>query len=68
MAWTSADLATLDAAIASGVLKVKYSDRELEYQSMANLLVARTEIVNFLSQTSGPPQVRMVQIYTKNGW
>lgn len=68
MAWTNTDLATLDAAIASGARRIRFSDREMEFQSTSDMLLARTEIVNYLAQTGGPPQIRMVQIYTKSGW
>lgn len=33
MAWTSADITTLKAAIASGVLSVEFKDRKVTYQS-----------------------------------
>lgn len=66
--WTTADLATLDAAIASGVVKVRFQDREVEYQTMKDLLLARTEVANFLSQNGGTPQKRMVRMYTTNGY
>jgi hypothetical protein len=39
--WTADDLAALDAAIASGAKKVKYSDREIEYQSLSDMLKVR---------------------------
>lgn len=68
MAWSQTDLDTLDAAIATGVRKVRYADREVEYQSIPDMLIARTELVNTLSKTNGPKQVRMVQIYTRSGF
>lgn len=68
MSWTTQDLATIDAAIASGVRRIKFSDREMEYPSIDELKNARTEIVNFLAQSTGTPQRRMVMIYTKSGF
>lgn len=68
MPWTSQDLATLDAAIGSGVKRVHFQDRDIEYQSTKDMLIARTEIVNSLVQNGGTPQIRTVQIWTKNGW
>lgn len=42
MAFTSADIATLDRAIASGTLKVRFdSGREVTYRSLDELLRAR---------------------------
>lgn len=69
MPWTSADLATLDQAIASGVSEVHYADRTVRYQKTEDLLTARTEIVNYLAKTGGTaPQTRMVKVYTKTGY
>ena len=45
MAFTSADLSTLDSAIASGVLKVRFGDgREVTYASTQALLQARAVV------------------------
>jgi hypothetical protein len=38
MTWTEEDGVRLRNAIASGVLRVKYSDREVEYPGLARLL------------------------------
>jgi len=38
--FTSADVARLKAAIASGHRKVKYADKEVEYQSTGDMLRA----------------------------
>lgn len=37
-----ADLTALDQAIASGYLRVKYEDKEVTYQSIDQMLKART--------------------------
>ncbi len=68
MAWTTEDLATIEAAIASGVRKIKFSDREMEFPSIAELRATRQDIQNYLSSVSGVPQVRMVRMYTRNGF
>jgi hypothetical protein len=39
--FTTNQLAALDAAIASGQLKVKYDGKEVEYRSVGELLKAR---------------------------
>lgn len=39
--WTRADLAAIEAAIASGAMRVRYADREVQYASMSDLLSAR---------------------------
>lgn len=42
MAWSASDLTALDAAIASGVAEVTFSDgRRVRYASVADLLRAR---------------------------
>jgi len=41
MAFTQQQLDALDAAIASGSKKVKYADKEVEYQSIADMLRVR---------------------------
>ena len=48
MAFTQNDLDVIDAAIASGALRVKYKDREVQYQSLADLLTARSIIASAL--------------------
>lgn len=54
MAFTSADLAAIDAAIASGELSVTSNGRTVTYRSMNDLKQARQIILNELaSQRSG---------------
>ena len=44
MAFTANDLAILERAIASGVKRVGYADRTVEYQSIADMRAARVRI------------------------
>ena len=44
MAFTSADLANIDAAIATGQRRVRLGNREIEYQSVEQMLKARDKI------------------------
>ncbi len=37
MAWTELDKATLRSAIAKGIMSVRYGDREVRYQSLADM-------------------------------
>lgn len=54
MAWTQTDLDKLDRAIAKGQLKVRFADRQVEYQTTDDLLKARAAISAELSaQSSG---------------
>jgi hypothetical protein len=51
MAWTTTDLTAIENAIASGVLRVRFSDREVQYQSLADLLKARDVIKGSVDST-----------------
>lgn len=51
MAFTSADLAAIDAAIASGELTVTHDGRTVTYRSMSDLLKARQTILTDLAGT-----------------
>lgn len=45
MAYTSADLARIDAAIASGVTEIEYADgSRVRYRSLAELRAAKADI------------------------
>lgn len=52
MAWTQADLAALEAAIATGAKRVRFQTHEVEYQSLKDLLTARDIIRDELSGSS----------------
>jgi|WetSurMetagenome_2_1015567.scaffolds.fasta_scaffold187055_2 hypothetical protein len=59
MALTTADLTAIETAIASGVLRVRFSDgREVQYQSLSDLLKAREFIKNDLTQSGGTASTR----------
>lgn len=44
MSWTTTDLTAIESAIASGELRVKFADREVQYRSIEELLKARDVI------------------------
>lgn len=52
MAFTSDDLVAIEKALKSGTKKVKYADKEVEYQSIDDLLKVRDLIRLELGQTS----------------
>jgi hypothetical protein len=52
MSWTTTDLTAIETAIASGELRVKFSDREVQYRSIDELLKARDVIKGVLSPSS----------------
>jgi hypothetical protein len=41
MAWTQADLDTINSAIATGAKRVRFQTHEVEYQSLKDMLIAR---------------------------
>ncbi len=53
MAFTTTELDILEKAIAAGVKKVKFADREVEYQSMADMMKARDLIRRKLRLAGG---------------
>lgn len=66
MPWTSADLVAIDAAIASAVLRVRYTDREVTYRSMEELLLAKALIEGSLASADGT-RVRQFRFITDKG-
>ena len=55
MAWTEADLETIDEAIASGELRIRTSDgRMIEYRSISELRAAREMIRNEVNPPTLP--------------
>lgn len=69
MALTSSDLVTIDAAIASGAMRVQFSDgRSVTYHDMNGLLAARGLILQQIAAaeaaTPVPRMVRVVHVRT----
>lgn len=62
MAFTQIELDTLDAAIASGATEVRFQDRMVRYNSISDMLKARTLIVLELQGNNPIPrrQIRMI--------
>jgi hypothetical protein len=63
MAFTTDDLAAINAVIASGELTVRYADRTITYQSTEALLKARDVIISEISATSGTARKRITRLY-----
>jgi hypothetical protein len=57
LAWTQTDLDKLEAAIATGARRVKYADKEVEYQSIDDMLKARDMIRRDLDTSVRPARV-----------
>lgn len=63
---TTAELAALDAAIASGELRVTYNGHTREYRSIADLERARGIVAAALADAAGT-RVRVVRAYSTKG-
>lgn len=57
MAFTQEQLDTLEAAIASGTLTVKYGDKQITYQSLEHMMNLRSIMRKELGLTSQAPRV-----------
>jgi hypothetical protein len=69
MAWTSTDLDTVKAAIATATLRVRTSDgRMIEYRSMDELLAAKQEIERELAAASATKTSKVRRVVTRTGW
>lgn len=50
MAWTQADLDSIESAVVSGQRRVRLNGREIEYHSIGDMLKARDAIRNDVSR------------------
>ena len=57
MAWTQAQLTSLEAAIALGALEVEYEDRKVKYRSLKEMRSIRDSIRKELGLTTGEGKV-----------
>lgn len=56
-AWSQSDLDAIEAAIKSGVQRVKYDNKEIEYRSMDEMMRVRDAIRKTLGQTAASPRI-----------
>lgn len=66
MSWTSTDLTAIETAIASGELRVKFSDREVQYRSIDELLRARDIIKSSIAGAAAPTVRSTYASFTKD--
>jgi hypothetical protein len=62
MAFTTDDLAAINAVIASGELTVRYADRTITYQDSNALIRARQLIIDDLAVQTGTTRKRITRI------
>ena len=65
MPYTTAQRDALKQAIASGVLRLAYDGKTIEYRSMAELKSALNEVETALARDNGMPQTRRVKVYAE---
>jgi hypothetical protein len=68
MAFTQADIDSLDATHKAGLRRARFADRDVEWETVDDYLKLRNLMVNDVAQQSGPPQVRQVRVGTTSGW
>jgi hypothetical protein len=74
MAWSQADIDSLDNTIKSGTRSVRFADREIVNQPLADMLLARALAVEgFTAQNggklpNGQPLIRQHRFYTSKGF
>lgn len=68
MAFTQSQLDALDAAIATGALEVRFADRSVRYNSIADMMKARTFVALELMRQNGQTPIRQVRFYSDKGY
>jgi hypothetical protein len=68
MAFTQTDLDALDTARKQGAKRIRFQDRDFEFDSVDDYIKLRNLILNDIAQQNGPQQIRQVRIFTTNGW
>lgn len=63
MAFTSSDLSLLEAAIVAGrgAIRIRFSDRELYFHTIEDMLKLRAEMRRDVAITAGTPRTRYAQ-------
>lgn len=62
--FTQANLNTINEAIATGAMEVRFADRTIRYSSMSDLLKAQAVIKNSLNEQSGTVPVRQGLLFS----
>lgn len=65
MAYTSQQLEALESAIAQGVTKVKYADKEVEYRSLDDMIRLRNIMRQELGMSGGIASRRTLAEFSK---
>lgn len=65
MAYTTTDVETLERAISSGTLSVRFADRLITYQSLDAMRAARKEMLNEIASAASTGRKRTLRVYQK---
>ncbi len=68
MPYTEQQLQALRDALANGVRRVRFGDREVEYRSVEELKAAIAAAEAELAKTNGIPVTRQIRISTDKGF
>ena len=67
MPYTAEQVAAMKSALASGVLRVRFADREMEYRSFREMQAIIDTAEAELASDSGSPVNRQIQVATSKG-
>jgi hypothetical protein len=68
MAYSQTQLEALEAALASGMLRVSFEGRSVEYRSVEELKKAIAEVKAALAADPARPRSRVIRTYTAKGF
>lgn len=68
MAYTEEQLQALRNALANGVRRVRFADREIEYRTVEELKAALAAAEADVARASGSPVARHIQVRTQKGF
>jgi putative IMPACT (imprinted ancient) family translation regulator len=68
MAYTEEQLQALRNALANGVRRVRFADREIEYRDVDELKAAIAAAEADLARTNGTQLARQIRVFTNKGF